>query len=96
MKELFEKIKEQNLSKDKLENYHTELTYLYTKLQFELADLEKKEAIFLDSSEEKTLAGAKRKWDSLTEGQREIELKRMIKSTEKMLSSLKNRLYTTY
>jgi hypothetical protein len=61
----------------------------------ELADLEKKEALFLNGlSEDITNATAKIKWKATSEGQRMIELKHYILPLNKILDSLKSRIYT--
>lgn len=92
---LITSIKEDKLDKFQMEHYHTELTYLYTDFCTRMAELEKKEALYLNTSEEKTRAGAERKWYALPEGQEMITLKHNLRATEKLLSSLKHRIYNT-
>lgn len=94
--DLIEKVKEENLDKWQLEDYHTKLSALYADMQIRLGELEKQEALFISKSEEKTVAGAKRIWDVTETGLEEIELKRKVRACEKLLSSIKNRLYSTY
>jgi hypothetical protein len=96
LKELFESVKEHNLTKTQLENYHSELTSLYAQMLLEMAELEKTEAIFFltKTSPEVTDVSIKRMWRGTQSGLRLIELKSFVKATEKVLSSLKNRIYS--
>ena len=94
--ELLESVREKNLTKTQLEDYRDEMTALFAQMQLQLADLEKEEAKYLASHGEKTDVNAKRKWGGTESGQRLIELKRFSKATEKMLSSLKSRIYAQY
>jgi len=96
LQEVFKAIKDENLSKDSLESYHTQLSALCGEMYLEMAQFQKEQAIYLAESEEKTTAGAERKWFALPKGQRQIELKNYIRATEKQLSSIKNRLYSVY
>lgn len=93
---LIEAVKEKNLTKSQLEEYHSELTQLFAQIHLELAVLEKAEAMYLSNHAEKTDVAAKRKWQGLEQGQRLIELKHYSKAVEKLLSSLKNRMYAMY
>jgi hypothetical protein len=65
-------------------------------MHMEMAELEKEETLYLDTTEEKTAVAASRKWAVTKSGQRQIELKHYIRSSEKILSSLKSRLYSIY
>jgi len=94
--ELFAKIKEEGLSKDQLEDLYTKLSAVIAEMYMEMASLEKSEALYLDQSEEKTKAGAERKWFAQSKGQRQLELKNFIRAGETQLRSLKNRLYQIY
>lgn len=95
LKELLEKVKEQSLSREQLEEYRDQIVDLFAKMQFELADLEKKEAMFMNLPSLKDLSVAQRKieFKALSEGQRLIELKRYATATSKLLDSLKSRIY---
>lgn len=90
---LFEEVKDENLDRHQLEMYHTELSSIYALMELEMAGIEKAEAIFLGTSGEKTAVMATRKWAITTQGQRQIELKRQLKATEKVLSSVKSRVF---
>ena len=94
--DLFKSVQEVNLTKTQLENYHTELTSLFAAMHLELAEIEKKEALFILASELKTSAAKKEAWRGTELGQRDIELTHYARATEKVLSSLKNRMYGTY
>lgn len=94
--ELANRVREQNLNKDQLEGYYAELTALFTEMSLETATLEKQEAIFLNECGEKTRTGAERQWYAREQGQRQIELKHTLRATEKLLSSIKHRIYNSY
>ena len=94
LKELLESVREQNLTKTRLEELWTEFLNLYSTTELRIGTLEKLEAIFLDSSEEKTDAARKRKWSVIPEGQELITLKRQSKVLEKQLSAIKHRIYS--
>lgn len=91
--ELIQSIKEDTLTKQQLEDYHTQLVALYAEISERLGELEKKEAIFQSKSSERTRAGAERLWNATEEGLEEIELKRKIKAVEKLASSVKHRIF---
>lgn len=98
---LFTAIKDQSLSKEQLESYHSDLTNLYAQMMFEMATLEKAEALyFLEyknmsaPNEKVTDIAIKRAWRGIPQGQRLIEIKNYEKATTKMLSSIKNRIYS--
>lgn len=94
--DLFEAVKESNLTKTQLEDYHTQLTKLFADMHLAAADLEKAEAIFYNEKPEKTDIATKRKWAVTEQGQRQIQIKHSLKATEKMLGSVKNRIYSQY
>lgn len=97
LKELIISIKENNLSKDQLEHYQQEMSYLYADLMLEMAELEKQEAIYMASKEkEQSVAEMKVYWKGSKEGQRLIVLKRYSSATKTLLNSLKSRLYSIY
>lgn len=94
--DLFKAVQERNLSKDKLEEYRDDLSNLYALMQLELAEIRKAKALHIFESAEKTIAAKEAAWAASEKGQREIELAHYIKGTEKILSSLKSRLYQVY
>lgn len=103
LSELFEKVKEKNLTKTTLEEYRDDLTNLYAQMMFELAELEKTEALYFmalknASPTDKDISDVaiKRLWRATPQGQRLIELNRYHKATEKILSSLKSRIFAQY
>ncbi len=90
-------VKEQNLSKDQLEQYRDQMSQLFAQMQLEMAEIEKKEAIFMgNKTSEDSVATMKVYWKATNEGQRLIELKRYALATKEMLNSLKSRLYSIY
>lgn len=96
--ELFNQIKEEKLSKDQLESYHSQLSHMFADMKIEYADLEKEEAMFFyeRTSKEVTDISIKRIWKASKSGQRMILLKAYIGATTTILQSLKSRLYTIY
>ncbi len=95
--ELIEKVKEENLTKSQLEQYHTEVSYLSNLYELELAGIEKDGARFMGTmGDGETVAKMKVMWRKNPQGQREIELKRFLKVTGKLLQSIKTRLYSIY
>ncbi len=50
LQDLMKSVKEENLSKDDLEKYRDELSYLYVNLQIELAEIEKSKALFFENN----------------------------------------------
>lgn len=104
--ELIKEVQELNLTKQQLEDYHSSLTNLYAQMMWEMAELEKKEAIYFlehktmynlkGETTERSDVAIKRMWRGTPEGQRLIELKNYDKATSKVLSSLKSRMYAIY
>lgn len=100
LEQLIKQVKEQNLSKDQLEHYQQEMSYLYSDLMLEMAELEKEEAMFMATTfsgkENESVAQKKVNWKSTKSGQRLIVLKRYALATKTLLNSLKSRLYSIY
>lgn len=95
LKELIECVKDQKLDRQQLEAYRDNMLDLFTKMQFEMADFEKEEALFMNAKADgQSVADRKIQWKATHSGQRLIELKRYAIATTKMLDSLKNRIYT--
>lgn len=101
--EMIQAVKEKNLTKQQLEDFHSGMTNLYAQMMFEMAELEKLEAVFFlktkdDPTREKELTDVaiKRLWRGSAAGQRLIELKNFEKATSKMLSSIKSRIFSIY
>ena len=93
--ELIIAVKEQNLSKDQLENYRNDMSSIYAQMQLEMADLEKQEALFMGRLEGSAIS-RKIAWKTTEAGQRLIVLKRYCLATKELLNSLKSRLYSIY
>lgn len=91
---LLEQVREQHLQKDTLETLYTEFLNLFSVTELRIAELEKLEAISLESNKEVPLAHAKRSFNASKEGQELITLKRQSKVIEKQLSSVKHRIYS--
>lgn len=94
--ELAKAVKEQNLSRDALESYFTELSCLYAEMEVRMGTLEKEEAIFLNECGEKTRAGAETKWNATEKGQESITLKHNLRALSKLISSVKHRVIAVY
>ena len=95
--ELIIAVKEQTLSKDQLENYRNQMSSLFAQMQIEMAELEKSEALFMNTkTTEQSVAQKKIEWKATEKGQRLITLKRYALALKEMLNSLKSRLYSIY
>lgn len=111
--ELFiQDLKIENLSKDRLETLHTDITNFDALLRMELIPLEKEEALYFQQNkvsikeqgvgyvvtENIKLSDVeiKRMWKATPQGQRQIELDQMLKITPKLLQSCKVMLYAVY
>lgn len=95
--ELIQKVKEQNLDKGQLEDYHSQLSSLFAEMMLECAELEKAEAMYLSithTTEKDSVALRKICWKATEKGQRLIVLKRYGLATKELLNSLKSRIYT--
>lgn len=92
--ELIKAVKEERLTLQQLEDYHTQLSNLFADMQFEMANLEKQEAIYMNrKSDEESVANRKITWKATREGLRLLELKRYSLAVSKLLTSLKTRGY---
>jgi len=92
--ELLTSVKEKNLSREELEKYRDQLSHLFAEIMLELAELEKKEALFMGQiTEDESVAQKKVYWKASPDGQREIELKRYTLAIKEILNSLKSRIY---
>lgn len=107
LRSIIEKVNEKNLTKDQLEQYHSDIVKVYALFHEEIAEIRKVKALyFMDNRYSATAAGTappkrsdketERMWQVTEKGQREIELSHWLKATEKLLGSLKNRLYSVY
>lgn len=97
LKDLIVAVKEKNLSKDQLEAYRDQLSGLFAEMQMECAELEKSEALFMNTKDEsESVAEMKVQWKATVEGQRLIVLKRYCLACKEILNSLKSRLYSIY
>lgn len=94
--ELIKSVQEKNLSKDMLEQYRDQMSSLFAQMQIELAEIKKSKAIYFIENRAKTDKETERNWQGTKEGLREIELSHYSKALEKLLSSLKSRLYQVY
>lgn len=95
LQELITAVNEKNLTKDQLENYRDDLANITAQMFIEMADLEKKEALF-EPIQNEPETNRKRRWKITIEGQRMLELKNYIRASKEILSSLRSRLYSIY
>lgn len=92
--EVIKEINEDNLSKDRLESYHTRLSTYLSELQLYRATLEKEEAMFMAKKEvSETVASRKVDWKGSENGQKLIGVKSEIEAVKPLISSVKSRLY---
>lgn len=94
IREIIEAVREKNLTREQLERYYDHLVSLWGSLNLEMADLTKKEALFFDKREGTAIAST-RAWAVTIEGQRQIEVKYQLRATEKLISSVKHRIFNT-
>lgn len=95
--DLMDKVQEQNLSKDQLEHYHSELTILRAKLKEEFATLKKEKARFLIGREQgESMASREASWGASPSGQRKYDIEGYIGSVNSLIDNVKARLYNTY
>lgn len=97
LRELIVAIKEQTLPREELEKYRDAMSHLFADYQLEMANIEKKEALFMNNkTPESSVAEMKVYWKATPEGQRLIQLKRESLALKELLNSLKSRLYSQY
>ena len=110
LQDLILAVKEEGLTKDMLEQYHTEITYLDNLMRLEIAPIEKEEALYFQDNRyennkisltqyqkiKRPDVEIKRMWRATEKGQRQIELNHYLKITPKLLQSIKTRLYSIY
>lgn len=94
--EVIKAIQEDKLPVEKLEAYRDSLVNFFAECQLELADIRKKKAIYMIENKADTAVATERNWQVTKDGQREIDLAHWSKATEKLISSLKNRIYRLY
>jgi hypothetical protein len=95
--DLIKAVNEKGLTKTQLEEYRDDMANVYALMQLELAEIRKEKALYwLGDNKKETDIATERAWAASARGQREIELAHYCKATEKILSSLKSRLYSTY
>jgi cytochrome c2 len=94
LKELFEKVKDENLTKEQLEDFYSQMSRLRADVKMELSGLQKEKALFMLQEPEKSVAERKVAWAGSEKGQREIELKSYISAIGDHLNSLKTRIYS--
>jgi len=100
LKEVIEAVKEDSLSKNELEAYHTAVTNLAIEMEQHMANIEKLSALYYEDNKldeanniVRTDVAIKRMWAVTPFGQKEIQFKRDLKVTGLLLRSLKTKLY---
>lgn len=85
LEKLINAVKEENLTKTQLEEYHTSITYLDNILRLELAPLEKEEALFFTENKHPMMMFDSPNGQIPVVGttKPDIEIKRMWRATEK-------------
>lgn len=100
LKRLIEAVKEQGLTRTQLENYRDEMTSLFGDMALAMADCEKAEAVYFivqkNREPDKSDVAIKRLWNVTEQGQRQIDLKHGLKALEKLLSSIRSRIFSIY
>lgn len=81
--EMIEAVKEENLTKDQLEKYHTEITYLDNMIRMEVAPIEKDEALYFQSNKQNIIhSNSPNGFIPVIRERSDIEIKRMWRATE--------------
>lgn len=98
--ELLKEIKEENLTRDRLEAYEQQLSYLYAEYMMRIATLKKSRAMYFYAKEQEHPelpdVKIKRIWESTDEGLELIQKESEVKAVSRMLSSIKSRIYQQY
>ncbi len=91
--ELIIAVKDENLTKEQLEEYYSMACQLRTDISMTMADYLKKEALFMADKVEGSVASKKVEWKGSEDGQRLIELKSYMTAIKSLLDGVKNRIY---
>ena len=91
--ELFKVVKDENLTKEQVEDYHKQLRELRADIKLELAGIQKERAMFMLKNRETPASHREIDWKGSPEGQREIDLKAYVTATTDHIESLKTRIY---
>lgn len=89
-----EAIKEENLSKERLDALYSDLALLRSDVRINLAKLQKERAMFMLTEPKLSVAQRKINWQGRPEGQREIELRAYVLALGDALDSVKTRIYS--
>ena len=87
-------VKDRNLTKTQLEDFHSTLCELRSGIKLELADVLKAKSLFL-VEKPKEIGETRHKitWQASSLGQREIELKNYVGSVNSAIEGVKTRIY---
>jgi hypothetical protein len=97
LQEVLQKVREEDLGREDLENYHLALSNLFGEIKREMASLKKERALFMaGKAPEESVACRKVYWDATPSGQRLFELEGDASATKIMIDSVKSRLYSIY
>ena len=88
-----EAIKEENLTKEKLEDLHSTLLRLRADVKMEMAGLMKEKALFMLREPNKSVAQRKIEWDGSEKGQRLLDLRSYVSALGDAQESVKTRIY---
>ena len=91
--DLFRAVKEENLSKEQVEDYYSQMCRVRADVKIELAGLTKEKGMFMLHNQESSVSQRKVNWYGSEKGQREIELKSYVSACGDHLDSLKTRIY---
>ncbi len=97
LSEAIKAVREENLTKDQLEEYRNQMSVLLAEMQIEASELEKDEALFMAARDDnESVALRKVTWKATQGGIRLLVLKRYISATKTLMTSLRDRLYNFY
>lgn len=94
-RELITLVKDENLPKEKLEQYRDKIIEVVAEMQMELAELQKSEALFMGAKKDgQSVADRKIEWKVTPDGLRLIDIKNFLSTGKILIKGLQNRVYS--
>lgn len=95
--DLLQEIKEEHLTRERLEAYEQQLSVLYSEYMIRIATLKKSRALYFYAKEQEHPelpdVKIKRIWDAQDDGLELIQREAEVKAVSRMLGSIKSRIY---
>ena len=92
-KELLEEIKDDKFEKEQLEDFYSSICQFRSDVSLEMADLLKKEAIFMGNRGDRSIPIVKADWRATEDGQRLVDLKALKSALSDAKDGIKNRIW---